>query len=269
MLSPPALTHAPEAARPPPSKPRLPPEINFQPKAPAPRLGLRVLRDPLYSIREFRARLSGLAREKYRLLKFLNVIKPREYFFERFYWEFNALFEQLCLAPPGEALAAACLAFLAELANFYRAELPRLSALRNGVLFALFEALWASGRPLLALLGEPLTPVAQFLRDFEPAPSLLRPPALAPSALRLDGCLLSLVCRPWLAELLLEHSRRAPSALALARDKDVHRAHDRALLRRLAAPADEAETEAALEDTVRLVRRFVISPGAPGPRRSG
>lgn len=141
-----------------------PQEINFHPKNAPPKKPF--LSDPKRSLRFFRANLASLAQQRYTLLKFLNIIKQREYYFERFFRSHNSIFEAHSQEQPPIHSIRACLNFFEEMDNFYQSDARRLEILRKGISLVLFQSLLSLRRPLLALLGSfnPSRPVPSRLR---------------------------------------------------------------------------------------------------------
>lgn len=109
--------------------------------------------EPVLSLRQFRSNWAELTQQRYTLLKFLNIIKQREYFFEHFFRSFNSIFEGFALKRPPMDCIRLSLQFLDEMRNFYQAQARRLESLQRGVTWVLVHSLLSARQPLLALLG--------------------------------------------------------------------------------------------------------------------
>ena len=95
--------------------------------------------------------------QKFKLLKFLNIIKQKDFYFERFFLQHSSLFGHFCLNLDPPSRIHKCVLFLQEMNNFYPSESSRLRFLQTGVIFILFQSLLTS-HPSLALLSTPNQP---------------------------------------------------------------------------------------------------------------
>lgn len=127
-------------------------QINFKPKEIEPQTFY--IENMKKTLSFFRLNLSSFSRQKYKLLKFLNIIKQKEYFFERFFMEHNSIFTNFSLSDPPQTTIQSCVYFLEEINNFYKTEMPRLHCLRSGIIYILSKTLLQTPFKFLGLLGK-------------------------------------------------------------------------------------------------------------------
>ena len=127
-------------------------QIDFQPQKEMP---LKILEDVKRHLAFYKMNLAQLSRQKYKLLKFLNIIKQKEYCFERFFLQYNFIFQDFSQKERLNHMMRNCLLFLEEMGNFYCTEASRLKFLRKGVLYVLSQCLLSTHRKVLALISKP------------------------------------------------------------------------------------------------------------------
>lgn len=115
---------------------------------------MKILKDVKKQLNYYKSNLAQFSRQKYKLLKFLNIIKQKEYCFERFFLQYNFIFQDYCQKQKPEHIMRKCLLFLEEMGNFYSTEASRLNFLRKGVLYILSHCLLSTQRKCLALISK-------------------------------------------------------------------------------------------------------------------